>query len=167
MNRLDFPIHLLQRTQYEKSYLVKQIMKTTLKYQGMIAPCGMNCGLCISRFREDRACGGCFKIDDPHKPKVCRSCKIINCVLLIDTESGFCFDCKKYPCVRLKNLDKRYRIRYRMSLIDNLGFIQKQGLGAFLEREEEKWKCPVCGEGLCVHRDSCLCCHAERPQKES
>jgi len=130
----------------------------TLKYNGLIAPCGMNCGLCIGHLREKRPCGGCFKIDDRNKPKVCRSCNIVNCDLLAETKSGFCYDCEKYPCTRLKNLDKRYRINYRMSMIENLVYIKDYGLNKFLRNEEDKWKCKVCGAGLSVHRDFCLNC---------
>ena len=133
-------------------------MSSNLKYQGLIAPCGMNCGLCIGHLREKRPCGGCFKMDDANKPKVCRSCKIVNCELLAETDSGFCYDCAKYPCTRLKNLDKRHRSKYRMSMFENLAYIKKNGLETFLEKEEKKWKCTNCGAGLSVHRSFCLNC---------
>ena len=137
-------------------------MNASLKYQGLIAACGMNCGLCIGYLREKNPCGGCFKIDDPHKPAGCRSCKIVNCEYLAGTGSGFCYDCEKYPCTRLKNLDKRYRSKYGMSMIENLENIKTHGLESFLEKEEERWKCSECGAGLSVHRDFCLNCKAER-----
>ena len=135
---------------------------TSNKYQGMIAPCGMNCGICIGHLRDKRPCGGCFRKDDVNKPKQCRSCVIVNCEYLKKTESGFCYDCEKYPCTRLKNLNKRYRTNYGMSMIENLGYIQQYGLEEFLKKEEERWKCKNCGAGLCVHRDFCLICKAER-----
>jgi hypothetical protein len=131
---------------------------STFKYSGLIAPCGMNCGLCIGLLREKKPCGGCFKIDDKNKPKVCRSCKIVNCDLLAATKSGFCYDCEKYPCTRLKKLDERYRAKYGMSMIENLAYIKDYGLNKFLRNEEDKWKCKVCGAGLSVHRDFCLNC---------
>jgi hypothetical protein len=118
----------------------------------------MNCGLCIGHLREKRPCGGCFKIDDKNKPNVCRSCKIVNCVFLAETKSGFCYDCTKYPCARLRNLDKRYRTKYGMSMIENLANIKTHGLDEFLISEKEKWKCSVCGSGLSVHRNYCLNC---------
>lgn len=124
----------------------------------MIAPCGMNCGICIGHLRKQRPCGGCFKKDDENKPKHCRSCNISNCELLAETTSGFCYDCEKYPCARLKRLDKRYRTKYGMSMIENLNFIYSYGLAEFLKNEEERWTCNVCGSGLCVHRDFCLNC---------
>jgi hypothetical protein len=142
-------------------------MKSIQKYQGLIAPCGMNCGLCIAYLREKRPCGGCFKSDDENKPKVCRSCKIVNCFLLAETKSEFCYDCEKYPCARLKNLDKRYRKNYGMSMIENLTYIKKHGLDKFLKKEENKWKCGVCGAGLSVHRSFCLNCKTKISKNSS
>lgn len=133
-------------------------MSKELRYIGMIAPCGMNCGLCIGHLREKKPCGGCFKKDDENKPNGCRSCSVVNCDYLAKTESGFCIECPKYPCQRLKNLDKRYRSKYGMSMFANLQLINEKGLEVFLKSEEEKWTCPNCGSGLSVHRDSCLRC---------
>jgi hypothetical protein len=135
-------------------------MAQALKYDGMIAPCGMNCGLCIGHLREKKPCGGCFGMDDKNKPAVCRSCSIMNCEYLAKTASRFCYDCPKYPCRRMKNLDKRYRTKYGMSMIENLAFIKNHGIEAFLLKEEEKWKCKACGAGLSVHRAYCLNCKA-------
>jgi hypothetical protein len=131
------------------------------KYQGLIAACGMNCGLCIGYLREKKPCGGCFKKDDLNKPNVCRSCAIVNCGFLTTTESGFCYDCDKFPCSRLKQLDKRYRTKYSMSMIDNLHFIRANGMERFLENEQTRWTCDVCGSGISVHRDFCLNCKTE------
>lgn len=133
-------------------------MSGELRYNGMIAPCGMNCGLCIAHLREKKPCGGCFKEDDKNKPDVCRSCSVVNCGYLTETESGYCFDCPGYPCQRLKNLDKRYRTKYGMSMFGNLLFIKEKGLDSFLESEQKKWKCRNCDSGLSVHRDNCLKC---------
>jgi len=134
---------------------------TALRYDGLIAPCGMNCGLCIGHLREKKPCGGCFKVNDPNKPKHCRSCVIVNCELLAKTKSGFCYDCEKYPCARLKRLDKRYKTNYGMSMIENLTYIQNHGLDDFLRNEEIRWTCKSCGFGLCVHRQICINCKTE------
>lgn len=121
----------------------------------------MNCGLCIGHLRDKKPCGGCFKLDCENKPKYCRSCTIVNCEFLAKTESGFCFECEKYPCTRLKQLDKRYRTNYGMSMLENLDSIKKIGLENFLANEETKWTCKNCGHGLSVHRDFCLNCKEE------
>jgi len=137
-------------------------MSKEIIHAQIIAPCGMNCGICIGHLREKRPCGGCFKINDENKPKVCRSCRIANCEYLADTDSGFCYDCKKYPCTRLKNLDKRYRTKYGMSMIENLGNIKNLGIEKFIESEQRRWECRECGALLCVHRISCLKCGMKR-----
>ena len=135
-------------------------VKISSKYKGLIAACGMNCGLCIGYLRDKNPCGGCFTKDDKNKPKVCRSCSIVNCEHLKLSKSGFCFECEKFPCIRLKKLDSRYKTNYRMSMLGNLEHIQLKGLDDFLIEEEIRWKCNVCGAGLSVHRNYCLSCKA-------
>jgi len=59
---------------------------------------------------------------------------------------------------RRRHIDKRYRALYRMSMIENLEYIGKNGVGQFLEKEEEKWKCPECGAAICCHNGICFNC---------
>jgi hypothetical protein len=127
------------------------------KDHNLIAPCGMNCGICLGYLREKNHCSGC-RDDNKSYPAYCVSCIIKNCALLRETESGFCYECIKYPCRRLKQLDKRYRTRYGMSMIENLIFIREEGVAAFTEKERVRWTCPRCGATLCVHRKFCLSC---------
>jgi len=56
------------------------------------------------------------------------------------------------------HLDKRYKTLYRMSMIENLQCIEKDGIRSFLRREMEKWKCPDCGEVICCHNGICFNC---------
>lgn len=129
--------------------------------KNLIAPCGMNCGICLGYLRVKNKCAGC-RGDEHLLPQYCKSCIIKNCELLKKTSSGFCFECEKYPCRRLKQLDKRYRTRYGMSMIENLLYISNYGTDAFVEKENLKWTCPECGAMLCVHRKQCLNCSFER-----
>jgi hypothetical protein len=129
-----------------------------MRYEGMIAPCGMNCGLCIGHLRIKNSCGGCLGTAVIHKPDGCRSCSVVTCEHLAETKSGFCYECPKYPCRRLKTLDQRYSTKYGMSMCMNLAFIKEHGLENFLQAEQNKWTCPNCGSGLSVHRDNCLQC---------
>lgn len=123
----------------------------------MIAPCGMNCALCIAYLRAKNPCAGCHG-DDTHTPKHCTTCRIKRCDLRADSPSGYCFECETYPCTRLKRLDKRYRTKYGMSMIDNLEHIRSVGIQNFIRQEQQHWTCPECGGVLCVHRDACLFC---------
>ncbi len=123
----------------------------------LIAPCGMNCGICLGYLREKNHCSGC-RDDGKSYPAYCVSCIIKNCAILNETESGFCYECSKFPCRRLKQLDKRYRTRYMMSMLENLEFIREKGIAEFMEKERIRWTCPGCGATLCVHRKFCLNC---------
>lgn len=84
-----------------------------------IAPCGMNCALCLAYRGAKNKSPGCWG-DDAGKPSRCRSCSIIYCPIIIDTSSHFCYECSKVPCRRLKELDARYRARHGMSMTENL-----------------------------------------------
>jgi hypothetical protein len=62
----------------------------------------------------------------------------------------------------LKHLDKRYRTKYRLSVIENLENIQKDGLSKFIETEKIKWTCAACGGTICVHKGYCYSCGEKR-----
>ncbi len=121
----------------------------------LIAPCGMNCGVCIACLRKTSKCPDCNG-EDTHKLPTRKNCIIKNCEK--KGKSGFSFECREYPCKRLKQLDKRYRTNYAMSMIENLESIKEIGLRAFIEKENERWRCIKCGGVIYVHRGYCLSC---------
>lgn len=123
----------------------------------LIAPCGMNCGVCLAYLRDKRKCPGC-RGEDTNKSASCIKCIIRNCEMIKLSKSKFCFECENYPCKRLKQLDKRYRTKYTMSMIENLESIKGIGLSAFIENEKKRWHCIKCGGVICVHRGYCLHC---------
>ena len=123
----------------------------------LIAPCGMNCGVCFAHLRKERKCSGCHG-DNTNKSASNIKCIIRNCEMIKINQSGFCFECVKYPCKRLKQLDKRYRTKYAMSMIENLESIKGIGLSAFLANEKDRWHCAKCGGVICVHRGCCFHC---------
>lgn len=125
----------------------------------LIAPCGMNCRLCYAYQREKKQCKGCRnEIDIKYKTKGCISCIIKNCPVLQNSKTNYCFQCEQFPCKILKQLDKRYRLKYHMSMIENLEVIKKDGIKSFLNDQEKKWICPECGSILCAHRNICQVC---------
>ncbi len=129
----------------------------------LIAPCGMNCEICMAYLREKRSCPGC-RGDDTDKSASCLKCIIKNCEVIKTNKSGFCFVCDEYPCRRLKQLDKRYRTKYSMSMIENLESIKRIGLTSFVEIEKKRWRCSKCGGVICVHRGYCSSCGASSSQ---
>ena len=123
----------------------------------LIAPCGMNCRLCQRHKRDEKACSGC-RGEDSFKMKSCITCRIKTCEKIVEGNAKYCFSCENFPCPRLKNLDKRYRSKYGMSMIDNLKAIKSFGIIHFVRAEKQKWTCPECSEMLCVHNPQCLSC---------
>ena len=135
----------------------------------LIAPCGMNCGLCVSyqAMRCDinkpgfnkRYCPGCIP-----RGKNCTFMRS-HCQRVGKGLVRFCFECADFPCQRLKALDKRYRDQYHMSMIGNLEYIKTHGMACFLEEQAAKWKCPACGGTICCHNGLCLNCQLDTLRK--
>lgn len=121
-----------------------------------IAPCGMNCRLCIGYVRDKNKCDGCLTPNT----KCSRKCTLRFC----DKRKGKYCDhtCASFPCARLKNLDKRYRVKYGMSMTENLMQIEEGGIRQFVRNENVRWQCSSCGELICVHRPTCLNCGTTR-----
>lgn len=126
----------------------------------LIAPCGMNCGLCMCFLREKNTCAGCRAGDDG-KSKSVLACTIRKCETPRSNKSGFCYECDVFPCARLRRLDVRYQTKYHMSMLDNLKSLRELGIEAFVESERDRWTCPGCGGVQCVHTDVCIYCGHE------
>ena len=127
----------------------------------LIAPCGMNCVICrayiaythgISRVRGKVSyCVGCV-------PRA-KNCYIKRgCKKLYKHEIHSCSECNIMPCEKLEHLDKRYRERYGMSMVENLKFIKSKGMDEFLKSQAQKYTCPKCGDIVCVHDAKCFTC---------
>ena len=127
----------------------------------LIAPCGMNCGICssylamkndlISQRVKARYCAGCRSRNNP-----CAFQK--RCSLLKKGQVKYCFECDKFPCKNLDPLNTRYSTSFHMSMIENHTYIKEHGMEKFLEKEAEKWKCPECGGVISCHNGICYSC---------
>jgi rubrerythrin len=62
------------------------------------------------------------------------------------------------PCKNLTHLDNRYRERYGMSMVENLKALKAKGIDEFLKKQQEKYRCPNCGDVVCVHDGKCYNC---------
>jgi hypothetical protein len=131
----------------------------------LIAPCGMNCGLCAgylalkndvkSKGLSLPYCAGCRP-----RNKQCAFLKK-RCRLLLEGTVQYCYECAGYPCEKLVHLDKRYKTLYHMSMLENLHLIQEKGIEPFLDGEKEKWRCPKCGGVISCHNGICFSCGIE------
>jgi len=102
----------------------------------------MNCGVCrgylaysknIPRLRVDVThCSGCRE-----RNKQCAYLKG-HCAQLGERKIDYCFECKEFPCTRLKKLDERHRKKqWDMSFTQNLTEIKDKGIEEFLKPRKE------------------------------
>ena len=140
---------------------ISQRMQSRKFTPELIAPCGMNCGVCKSYLAYSRGvpkkrgsvthCSGCLPRN--------KNCFIKRgCEKLSKNMVRFCFECETMPCRNLDRLDRRYRERYGMSMVENLKEIQAKGVPAFLQRQENKYACQKCGDIVSVHDGKCYSC---------
>lgn len=129
----------------------------SLTVLSLVAPCGMNCGICLAFLREKNKCPGCRRTRN-NQPLTRSRCRIKNCTTFKNPQSKFCFACETFPCDRLKHLDKRYRTKYQMSMIENLEQINKLGIKKFVANEKSRWACSKCRGTVCVHKGYCFHC---------
>jgi hypothetical protein len=125
----------------------------------LIAVCGMNCRVCVGYFgytmsgkERKNTCSGCRPTDK--KSAFVKK----HCPKALKGKITYCFECEDFPCEIIEKLDKTYREKYQMSMIDNLKFIKEKGMEKFLESEEEKYRCDECGGVICVHTGKCYEC---------
>lgn len=145
-----------------KTPQLRKIVNTPLDEKiRLIAPCGINCGVCMAYLREKNKCPGC-RITNAYKLKTRVICKIKACPNFRKNKVKYCFQCGSYPCVIIHNLDKRYSAKYNLSVIENLEHIKKHGAEKLVKSEKRKWTCKECGGVVCMHKGCCVNCGAKR-----
>ncbi len=113
----------------------------------LIAQCGMNCALCrafLAYSHETQKvrgrvthCAGC-------RPGA-KKCYVIRaCPKLRKKQIQSCSECDSVPCEKLAHLDKRYRERYGMSMVENVKMIKSKGIDEFLKSQAKTHNCPNC-----------------------
>jgi len=127
----------------------------------LIAPCGMNCAICKNYLSYTHGvptkrgkvshCKGCV-------PRA-KNCYIKRgCPKLSKHQLKSCSQCDTAPCKNFAHLDKRYRERYSMSMVENLKTINAKGMDGFLAEQTQKYRCPSCGGVVSVHDKKCYTC---------
>ena len=129
----------------------------------LIAPCGMNCGICSNYLAYKNNISGkgfpnCVGCRARNKQCAFLKKRCIDDLKLLKGEIEFCFECNYYPCDILTGLDNRYRERFGMSMIDNLNEIKSKGINYFMKSQETKYKCKKCGNLISVHSKKCFIC---------
>lgn len=131
-------------------------MKTFEDFEArMIAPCGLNCAACYAHLRRKNTCAGC------HAPANAQQAYCARCAIRLCVQKkglAFCFECGLFPCTLMKKIDKRYRLGYGVSLIENQLRIKAAGMERFLAEEKVRWTCPACGGVISQHAKACTEC---------
>ena len=129
----------------------------------LIAPCGINCGVCKyylakakGLYKSNKSgCIGCMPRD--------KGCTYQGgCEPLNKKAVRFCYECRNFPCKQLEKLNQRYSTKYHTNLINNLLNIKKNGITEWLKEEEQRWKCNVCGGTVSIHNHHCFDCGVEQ-----
>jgi hypothetical protein len=152
--------------------LGKTLSRKPIRIQGMtqksfspelVAPCGMNCGVCKAylayvhgvlrqRNKVTHCAGCCPRAKNCYIKRGCKTKKLTH------GEIQSCSQCDVMPCEKLAHLDRRYRTRYGMSMVENLKTLKEKGMAEFLRLQAEKHTCPVCGDVVSVHDGKCYGC---------
>ena len=136
----------------------------------LIAPCGINCGICKSYLAYSRGvaykkgevshCTGCLV-----RNKTCAFIKK-DCEKLRKKQIRFCYECVDMPCEKLAKLDEYYRAHFGMSMVENQKMMKEKGIEEFLTSQAAKNRCPSCGDVISVHNGKCYVCgyQASKPK---
>jgi len=146
----------------ERSFAMK--MPDTDIDTNMFTPCGMNCMVCYKHCYHKKPCAGCLN-HEQNKPEHCRKCKIKDCVR--ERGISYCYECGKYPCLQIKNLERSYRQRYQTSLLSNSEFVRINGLSAFMAWQKQLYSCPKCGGIISIHDKECSECQKKLKMEET
>lgn len=119
------------------------------------APCGVNCFFCSAHLRTKKPCQGCMT-NNENKTARSKNCHRKNCAK--NKNLDLCVECDEFPCKSIKRLDKSYRERYDISLIENSKTIKDKGPDYFFEQEINRWCCPICNGAVDMHYKTCSEC---------
>jgi len=151
----------------------------------LAAVCGLYCGACtIYRARKDgnhegieqiaRAmssfisvtpeeldCDGCLA--GGRLTPYCRQCAMRVCP---DKKPGVtrCSDCPDFPCSIINDFNND-GMRHHAEVLDNLRKIAKNGVGNWLDSEQQRWRCPNCNEPVDWYARTCFHCGAAQPRR--
>lgn len=126
----------------------------------MIAPCGLDCSLCVAAHEKENPCQGCNGPDECKREFCSTRCQIIQCEKRKTHQYRFCDECPEFPCEFLHERESRYASQYALkeSPLTNLRDIRAYGMEKFLERQRQKWTCKTCGGVVSVHTGICSGC---------
>ena len=157
-----------------------------MENEGLAAVCGLYCGACsiycawqnnnqelLETLRktmssqwgevtlEELRCDGC--LGGGHLTPYCRQCALRLCP---EGKPGVtrCADCPDFPCSHITDFNTD-GMHHHAEVLDNLRRLQEIGLEAWLDEEEEQWRCSQCQAPMAWYARTCLQCGAEQPYR--
>lgn len=134
----------------------------------LVGICGLYCGNCPSylAFRkndmdrlvkmstekgldiDDLRCDGCLS---EHVATHCRNCRHGFRACAAAKKVRWCFECDAFPCRRLEDFKGVHVVNeviHHEHVVDDLRDMKQHGLEQWVERQDQKSRCPGCGERL-------------------
>ncbi len=139
--------------------------KTAEKKRILAAPCGLYCGACSiyvagkrgdAEFLETAATGLADYLGHPVEPKElacegclsdvlavhCRECQLRDCAL--SKKITHCAQCVDFPCPQITEFNND-EFAHHSEVIESIRRQQQIGLDAWIEEQQVRWRCAVCG----------------------
>ena len=80
--------------------------------ENMIAPCGLNCGICHETLRKENPCTGCLGPNETKSDYCANHCKISVCDIRQTLPDRFCDQCPQFPCSEMTDKEIWYANTY-------------------------------------------------------
>ena len=154
--------------------------------QNLAAPCGLYCGACsayvagrrgdtgrledlakrVAQYRgqeietKDIACEGC--LSSGVIALYCRDCVLRACAF----EKGLthCAQCSDFPCQPIIDFNND-GIRHHSEVLDNIRRQREMSIDAWVEEQEQRWRCPQCGCAVDWYARQCPDCDTVLPRR--
>jgi hypothetical protein len=119
-------------------------------------------GIPPSNWMDGLLCDGCLS-----GGKLAPHCQMCNIRLhaLETQKNSRCSDCEELPCNRLTFLINMGGYLHRKEYIPNLKKIHEMGVQEWVKKEEERWRCPGCGQPVSWYDAECVGCGEPRSDK--
>ena len=94
----------------------------------------------------------------------CQNCAIRKCAANRQKDSR-CSDCEELPCNRITSLISMGGYLHRKEYLPNLKKIREMGVQEWVKYEEERWRCPKCGQPMRWYDAECTGCGEPRSKQ--
>jgi hypothetical protein len=123
------------------------------------AYCGLYCGGCPILLKTRSAAGTeqCHGCKSEQPTGYCAVCGIKSCAQRRGHE--FCIECSEYgTCKLMQDFLHDAKWPYQQIVASNMDAIREHGLSAWLQAQEQRWRCANCGAPHSWWDETCLRC---------